>query len=207
MKPIFALRFCANSSRNDIYCCHGAITSCCFIDLMNRTGTPAAKMSDRTILEPEGALVLGGPARYPLPIIHHITVPSLINSVTLVPLSMSHIETLYPNIGGTQNAHMWQYIGAGPYYDLKSFSGFVNSIVESQGNVPFAVLKNGPTAQSADNGTPIGIISLGPIVPAHRTNEIGILVSPSLQRTTVATEAMYRLLKHCFEDLGYRRVE
>jgi RimJ/RimL family protein N-acetyltransferase len=46
------------------------------------------------------------------------------------------------------------------------------------------------------------------IVPSHRTIEIGhVLFSPVLQRTTAATESIYLLMKHCFEDLNYRRVE
>lgn len=34
-----------------------------------------------------------------------------------------------------------------------------------------------------------------------------MLLSLSLQCTTAATESFYLLLKHCFEDLRYRRVE
>jgi RimJ/RimL family protein N-acetyltransferase len=38
--------------------------------------------------------------------------------------------------------------------------------------------------------------------------EVGsILFSPSLQKTPAATEAMYLMAKHVFEDLGYRRYE
>jgi RimJ/RimL family protein N-acetyltransferase len=46
------------------------------------------------------------------------------------------------------------------------------------------------------------------IEPAHRSIEVGwILYAPALQRTVGATEAMYLLAKHAFEDLGYRRYE
>ena len=38
--------------------------------------------------------------------------------------------------------------------------------------------------------------------------EVGsILYSPALRRTTSATEAMYLLARHVFDDLGYRRYE
>jgi RimJ/RimL family protein N-acetyltransferase len=33
------------------------------------------------------------------------------------------------------------------------------------------------------------------------------MLSPALQRTTAATEAMYLMARHVFEDLGYRRYE
>jgi len=42
----------------------------------------------------------------------------------------------------------------------------------------------------------------------HRVIEIGsIWYSPALQRTRVATEAMYLLARNAFETLGYRRYE
>jgi RimJ/RimL family protein N-acetyltransferase len=44
--------------------------------------------------------------------------------------------------------------------------------------------------------------------PAMGVIEVGnILLSPSLQRTTAATEAMYLMARHVFDDLGYRRYE
>jgi RimJ/RimL family protein N-acetyltransferase len=46
------------------------------------------------------------------------------------------------------------------------------------------------------------------IEPAHRVIEVGsILFTPRLQRTVGATEAMYLMARHVFEDLGYRRYE
>jgi RimJ/RimL family protein N-acetyltransferase len=46
------------------------------------------------------------------------------------------------------------------------------------------------------------------IEPAQGALEVGnILFAPYLQRTTAATEAMYLMARHVFEDLGYRRYE
>jgi RimJ/RimL family protein N-acetyltransferase len=46
------------------------------------------------------------------------------------------------------------------------------------------------------------------IEPVHRTIEVGsILYGEALQRTAGATEAMYLMARHVFEDLGYRRYE
>jgi RimJ/RimL family protein N-acetyltransferase len=43
---------------------------------------------------------------------------------------------------------------------------------------------------------------------AHRCMEVGdILFTPAIQRTRAATEAMYLMAKHAFEELGYRRYE
>ena len=44
--------------------------------------------------------------------------------------------------------------------------------------------------------------------PANGVIEVGnILMAPLLQKTTAATEAMYLMARHVFEDLGYRRYE
>ena len=46
------------------------------------------------------------------------------------------------------------------------------------------------------------------INPTHGVIEVGnVLFSPALQRTRAATEAMYLMARHAFEDLGYRRYE
>jgi RimJ/RimL family protein N-acetyltransferase len=46
------------------------------------------------------------------------------------------------------------------------------------------------------------------ITPDHGVIEIGhIWFAPALQRTRQATEAIYLLARHAFDDLGYRRFE
>ena len=46
------------------------------------------------------------------------------------------------------------------------------------------------------------------IVPEHRVIEIGhIVLGTALARTPAATEAIYLLARHAFDELGYRRLE
>jgi len=46
------------------------------------------------------------------------------------------------------------------------------------------------------------------VEPGHGVIEVGhIWYSPALQRTRLATEAMYVMARHVFDDLGYRRYE
>jgi RimJ/RimL family protein N-acetyltransferase len=55
---------------------------------------------------------------------------------------------------------------------------------------------------------PLGIASYLRIAPEHGTIEIGhIWFGTPMQRTTAATEAIYLLARHAFDDLGYRRLE
>jgi RimJ/RimL family protein N-acetyltransferase len=58
------------------------------------------------------------------------------------------------------------------------------------------------------SGVAAGYASYMRMDPAQGVIEVGnILLSPALQRTTAATEAMYLMACHIFEDLGYRRYE
>ena len=53
----------------------------------------------------------------------------------------------------------------------------------------------------------VGVACYMRIVPEHGCIEVGhINFSPALQRTPIATEAMYLMMRHVFE-LGYRRYE
>jgi RimJ/RimL family protein N-acetyltransferase len=57
-------------------------------------------------------------------------------------------------------------------------------------------------------GHAAGFASYMRIEPAHGVVEVGnILLAPSLQRTTAATEAMFLMASHVFDHLGYRRYE
>lgn len=60
----------------------------------------------------------------------------------------------------------------------------------------------------AETKTAAGWAAYMRITPAHGVIEIGnVLFSPGLQRTRAATEAVYLMARHVFEDLGYRRFE
>ena len=55
---------------------------------------------------------------------------------------------------------------------------------------------------------PVGLAAYLRITPIHRVIEVGhLLFGPALQKTPGATEAMYLMARHAFEDLGYRRYE
>jgi RimJ/RimL family protein N-acetyltransferase len=60
----------------------------------------------------------------------------------------------------------------------------------------------------AASGLALGHCSYLRMEPKHRVIEVGALMfSPALQRTRGATEAMYLMARHAFEDLGNRRYE
>jgi RimJ/RimL family protein N-acetyltransferase len=161
--------------------------------------------------EPKGDLVSGPPAL--LPDINATNVILSGNTVELRPLIQASIPDLYANLCGPGREHLYTYLPTGPYHDLPSFTKLITeSFVSNTSLFPFAIFSSDPvhvTNQNSDKGTtPVGIISLLNIVPSHRSIEIGhVLFSPTLQRTTAATETIYLLMKYAFEELGYLRVE
>jgi hypothetical protein len=88
---------------------------------------------------------------------------------------------------------------------------FISEALEGAG--AFMPLKEGENARpSGPAASPAakaaGYASYMRIEPAQGVVEVGnILLSPILQRTTAATEAMFLMARHVFEDLGYRRYE
>ncbi|RMZ85091.1 hypothetical protein DV738_g107, partial [Chaetothyriales sp. CBS 135597] len=75
------------------------------------------------------------------------------------------------------NDHIWTYLGDEPYQSFEDFQQAVTTKAESKDLNFMAII--------------VG----------------NILFSPRLQRSKAATEAMYLMMKHVFDDLGYRRYE
>ncbi|WIG61233.1 MAG: GNAT family acetyltransferase [Ktedonobacterales bacterium] len=122
--------------------------------------------------------------------------------VTLAPINPStHADALYAATYGAENDRLWLYIFDGPFTDRASFDAYINKIAVSEDPLYFAILDNA-------SGQAVGHASYLRIEPAQRCIEVGaILYTPALQRSAGATEAMYLMAKHVFEDLGYRRYE
>jgi len=96
---------------------------------------------------------------------------------------------------------LWTYLGDGPYANEAALR---RDIEEKQAAHDAVFLGIVPGAA----GEAAGYASYMRIEPAHGVVEVGnILLSPALQRTTAATEAMYLMAGHVFEHLGYRRYE
>jgi len=110
---------------------------------------------------------------------------------------------------------LWTWLPDGPYAREADLH---KALVEKQAAanavflaiVPAPTEPNGPRANAVRQrgGTAAGYASFMRIEPAHGVVEVGnILLSPALQRTTAATEAMYLMASHVFDQLGYRRYE
>lgn len=122
--------------------------------------------------------------------------------VSIVPLDpVGHASTLYEATRGKENAGLWRYLFEGPFASRAEFDSHVRQKASLDDPLAFAIIER-------SSGEAVGWASYMRIEPAHRVIEVGsILYSPRLQRTVGATEAMYLMARHVFEDLGYRRYE
>jgi RimJ/RimL family protein N-acetyltransferase len=120
--------------------------------------------------------------------------------VTLEPLHAErHGRALWEAVRGHDD--VWTWLGDGPFANEAD----LRQALEQKQSAPAAVfLAVIPTS----TGQAVGYASYMRMEPAHGVVEVGnILFSPGLQRTAAATEAMYLMARHIFEDLGYRRYE
>ncbi len=123
--------------------------------------------------------------------------------VTLVPLDAeAHAAPLYgashPPDG---DPSIWTYLFDGPFPDLEAFRRDLALKQASADPLFFTVIPVG-------DGRPQGVASYMRITPDHGVLELGnIWFGPDLQRTAAATEAIFLLARHAFDDLGYRRLE
>lgn len=102
---------------------------------------------------------------------------------------------------GDANGAMWTYMSFGPFADRHAFQTWLAPQGTSEDPLVFALIDNA-------SGKACGMASYLRITPQLATCEVGsIWYAPALQRSRAATEAMYLMARHVFEDLGYRRYE
>ncbi len=120
----------------------------------------------------------------------------------LAPLDAAvHAAALWQATRGEGDEALWRYLFDGPFADYNDFRAALEQKAISEDPLFFAILD--PQSRRA-----LGHAALMRIVPPHGCIEVGsILYTRPLQRTRAATEAMYLLARHVFEDLGYRRYE
>jgi RimJ/RimL family protein N-acetyltransferase len=123
-------------------------------------------------------------------------------AVTLRPFDLpSQAEALYIATHGPERDDLWRYMSEGPFASRAAFDAAFEKKQNSSDAFFFAIVDNA-------TGLPVGQASYMRIEPVHRVIEVGnIIFSPALQRGRGATEAMYLMARHAFDDLGYRRYE
>ena len=130
--------------------------------------------------QPVGFRVDPRPAGYP----HAVTLSGRYGSVERLDAAR-HRADLWDAVAG--HASIWTYMRYGPFADAARFSDWL--ILREEAHDPFYYAIVDPS------GRALGLAALMRIEPDMRVIEVGnILLSPSLQRTPLATEAQYLLL-------------
>ena len=121
-------------------------------------------------------------------------------SVDLEPLHVRHVRELWSAAQLPGADAGWTYLGNHPFPNEAAFRTHVASFAAQHDPMAFAVRPH-------RTGTADGWLTLMEIHPADSDIEIGhIWFSPRLQRTRAATEAIFLLMRHALDDLGYRRL-
>jgi RimJ/RimL family protein N-acetyltransferase len=122
--------------------------------------------------------------------------------VNVVPLDpAAHAGSLFEGTRGEENEELWLYLFDGPFATRAEFDSDLAQKASSEDPLFFAILDKA-------SGNAVGYAAYMRIEPVHRVIEVGsILFTSRLQRTIGATEAMYLMARHVFEDLGYSRYE
>jgi RimJ/RimL family protein N-acetyltransferase len=96
---------------------------------------------------------------------------------------------------------IWTYLSDGPYASAAELGEMLAWAQRSRDPLYFALVRRGDERA-------LGLASYLRITPEFGVIEIGhIWFGAPLQRTTAASEAIYLLAGHAFDELGYRRLE
>ena len=96
---------------------------------------------------------------------------------------------------------LWAYLPYGPFESETAFRVWLTERAASSDPLFYAIIER-------MSGRALGMASFLRVEQGHGVIEVGhIWYSPALQRTRLATDAMYVMARHVFDDLGYRRYE
>lgn len=112
-----------------------------------------------------------------------------------------HARDLYDATHGPDREAIWAYIGDGPFSDFESFRASLATKAQSEDPLFFAIVDKA-------SGKATGYSTLMRIDVPNRVIEVGnIVYGSAMQKTPLATEVQFLLMRHAFDDLGFRRYE
>ncbi|MCO5399382.1 GNAT family N-acetyltransferase [Ralstonia soli] len=120
----------------------------------------------------------------------------------LEPLDAArHADALFEAFSQAPDDRLWTYMVEGPFTDAAAHRAYIERVAAKRDPLQYAVI-------DTRTDRPVGTLALMRITPEHGVVEVGaVTFSPLLQRTPASTEAQFLLMKHVFDDLGYRRYE
>lgn len=119
-----------------------------------------------------------------------------------------HAEDLFSADRHDQHGESWTYLPYGPFTEFAHYRQWVEQVAAGGDPRFYAVVDTDSAAWTRGIGRAVGVLSLMRVEPEAGSIEVGhVHYSPLLQRRRAATEAQYLLMRHVFDDLGYRRHE
>jgi len=112
-----------------------------------------------------------------------------------------HADDLFAAFQTDREHRNWTYLPYGPFETESDFRTWIADTCLGDDPLFHSII-------DLITGKAVGVASYLRIEPAVGVIEVGhINFSPLIQRTPVATEAMYLMMRRVFDELGYRRYE
>lgn len=112
-----------------------------------------------------------------------------------------HGDDLFEAFAESDDGRIWTYMASGPFADRAAFDRWLSICQDSEDPFFHSIV-------DLKSGQALGVASFMRMVPEMGVIEVGnISLSPRLQKTAAATEAMYLMMRRAFDELGYRRYE
>jgi RimJ/RimL family protein N-acetyltransferase len=112
-----------------------------------------------------------------------------------------HGADLWDAVSADRENRNWTYLTTGPFAREEDYGAWLELAAKSEDPFFHAIIDKA-------SGKAVGVASYLRIDPPHGVIEVGhINFSPLLQRTPVATDSMYLMMRRVFDELGYRRYE
>ncbi len=120
----------------------------------------------------------------------------------LEPLDiLTHVDDLFEAFSADKTGGLWTYMPMGPFATVSDLKGWMDGACTAEDPVFYAIIN-----EATDKA--IGFASYLRIDPTVGVIEVGyIAFSPQLQKSAMATEAMFLMMRRVFDELGYRRYE
>lgn len=112
-----------------------------------------------------------------------------------------HASDLHAAYSLAPDGRSWTYMASEPFADAAAYREYAERAAASSDPLHYAVI-------DLRTGQAVGTLALMRIDPANGAIEVGhVMFSPLLQHTPISTDAQFLLMRHVFDDLGYRRYE
>jgi RimJ/RimL family protein N-acetyltransferase len=120
----------------------------------------------------------------------------------LEPIEINkHAVKLFDVLAIDNQGESWTYLPYGPFDTISEFKDWLIKTMSDNDTLLYAIL-------DIKTQEPIGISGYLRMNPEHGVIEIGHLhFSALLKQTSLATEAIYLMLQHAFDELKFRRCE